>query len=571
MANLLDIHELVVTAILPSGDTRQTVRGVNVHVAPGEVVALIGESGAGKSTIALAALGYARPGTHFTGGSVLLDGEELLAMSVSQRARLRGMKVAYVAQSAAASLNPAIPIGRQIGEGLQIHRLASSGLPAGRVNKLLEQLSFPRPDIISKRYPQQLSGGQQQRAMTAMAMVCEPKLLVLDEPTTALDVTTQIEVLLAIKEAIRRTGSAAIYVSHDLAVVAQIADRIIVLRDGEIVEQGNAAAVLNCPRQEYTQTLLAAVKLRPAALATGAAEPLTPVSVGIPLIAASGIRASYSQPTFSLAPKAPPLVLHGVGVSVYRAETLALVGESGSGKTTLLRALAGLHRPSEGTLEIGGTRVFWPVSKRSKDQLRQVQIVFQSPEETLNPRTRVSHIIGRPLQFYFGMGAAARRERVAELLEGVGLAADYAQRFQNELSGGQRQRVAIARALAARPSLVLCDEILSALDTLVAQRILDLLKKIKDRQGTSFLFVSHDLGTVARIADRVAVMQAGLIVEEGTTAEVFDTPHHPYTQRLLRAIPELRQGWLEEVADDPRVRASIDRNALGVEVDSSPN
>ena len=563
MTALLAIERLSVEGRPPSGIWVETVRRCSVRVEAGEVVALIGESGAGKTTLALAALGYARPGTRFTGGRVLLQGRDVLTMPVRQRRQLRGKEVAYVAQSAQAALNPAIPVGEQIAESLTLHGMARGSAGERRILELLDLLDLPHPETIARRYPHQISGGQQQRIMMAMALACRPRLLVLDEPTTALDVTTQIEVLKAIKHVIRERNTAALYVSHDLSVVAQLADRILVMNQGHVVEEGATGAILATPRQHYTRTLLAAVKPKPTADAVASrSAPSEATAASQPVLAVQAVDASYERARPFQALTRERHVLHGVDLEVYPREVLAVVGESGSGKSTLARVVAGLHPPLAGAVTLGGRTLAGQARRRSREELRRIQIVFQSPEQSLNPERRVGDALARPLELYFGMSGSEKADRIADLLEMVGLEADFAGRFPAELSGGQRQRVSIARAFAARPDIILCDEVLSALDTVVASRILELMKALREDHRVAYVFISHDLATVASIADRVAVMYAGRIVDAGPIDAVFAPPHHPYTQLLIGSVPALRQGWLEEVVASREAEAGMRSNAM---------
>jgi len=538
---VLDIRDIEVEGAAPNGGWRTILGGVSLTVNPGEVVALIGESGAGKTTLALAALGYCRAGTRFFGGRVSYGATDVLALDRQGRRAFRGREVAYVAQSAAAALNPAIRIGEQVAEPIYLHGLQGSVDPRVRADELLRLLRLPEPSTIVRRYPSQTSGGQQQRVMMAMAMSSHPGLLVLDEPTTALDVTTQIDVLKAIKDAIRQQGTAAIYVSHDLSVVAQVATRIVVMRNGRIVEQGPTEAILNGPREPYTRALLDAVRTvdstEPAGEPVGLAAP--------PLLSVGRVSASYRRRL--LAPdREADRVLHDVSLDIRPGETLAVAGESGSGKSTLVRVVAGLHRPSSGATSLDGRPLAAGTRGRTREELRRIQIVMQSPEQALNPRRNVGDTLGQVLRFYFGLKPREMAARIAELLDMVGLPAASATKLPGELSGGQRQRVAIARAFAAKPDIVLCDEFLSALDTLVATRILDLMAELKQAGKVAYVFVSHDLATVSNIADRVAVMYRGRIVEIGDTASVFSPAQHPYTRLLVQSVPQLRPDWLEE-------------------------
>ncbi len=545
MTALLRIEQLVVEARTPTGAVITIADNVSLEIRPREVVALIGESGAGKTTVALSALGYARPGTRIIGGRVFLDDVDVLGLNPRQRRELRGKDVAYVAQSAQASLNPAIPIGEQVGEGLVIHGIARGAEAERRSTELLTTLDLPDPPALVERYPHQASGGQQQRIMMAMAMSCEPKLLVLDEPTTALDVTTQIEVLKAIKDAIRARHTAAIYVSHDLAVVAQVADRILVMNGGRVVEEGPTADILNDPQDDYTKLLLSAVRPPPDASAKPAAKADREVARDRALLSIKSLCATYERPRLFGTIEREQQVLQDVDLEVRPREVLAVVGESGCGKSTLARVIAGLHPVLEGEMAFAGEVLRGGVSKRRREVLRKIQIVFQSPDLSLNPEHLVERSLGRPLELYFDMTAAERRDRVDELLESVGLDLDFAGRYPGELSGGERQRLSLARAFAAEPELVLCDEVLSSLDTVVAASVLELMRRLREKFRVAYMFISHDLSTVATIADRVAVLYAGRVVDIGPTERVFAAPHHPYTSLLIASVPALRQGWLE--------------------------
>lgn len=542
MAALLRIEDLVVKARTPTGVVITTVDNVSVDIHPREVVALIGESGAGKTTVALAALGYARPGTQIVEGRVFLDDTDIMKMSRAERRDMRGKDIAYVAQSAQASLNPAIPIGEQVGEGLIIHEIATGDEAKKRTIELLTTLDLPDPPALVERFPHQASGGQQQRIMMAMAMSCGPKLLVLDEPTTALDVTTQIEVLKAIKHAIQDRHMAAIYVSHDLAVVAQVADRILVMNGGKVVEQGTADEILNNPQDDYTKLLLSAVRPPPDA---SAKAPDSDVEKNDVLLRVKSICATYDRAPLFGTIEREQQVLQDIDLEVRSQEVLAVVGESGCGKSTLARVVAGLHPALSGELEFGGETLRDEVSKRERDILRKIQIVFQSPDLSLNPEHLVEKSLARPLELYFDMTAAERRDRVDDLLESVGLDPDYAGRYPGELSGGERQRLSLARAFAAQPELVLCDEVLSSLDTVVAASVLNLMRDLRQKYQVAYMFISHDLSTVATIADRVAVLYAGRVVDIGPTKQVFAAPHHPYTSLLIASVPALKLDWLE--------------------------
>ncbi|MBD7993551.1 ABC transporter ATP-binding protein [Ochrobactrum sp. Sa2BUA5] len=523
---VLSISDLVVKA--PNDAT--LVDHVDVTLKRGEVLGLIGESGAGKSTIGLAAMGYGRGGCKIAEGTIVVDDISLMDGTRETREKARGARIAYVAQSAAASFNPAHRIGDQIMEGPLYHGLMTKAEAKAWMLELLHTLQLPDADTFGDRYPHQVSGGQLQRAMVAMAMSCRPDILVLDEPTTALDVTTQIEVLALLRSLIQRYNTAALYITHDLAVVAQIADRIMVLRHGKMVELGSAEQILEAPKQEYTQRL---VSEREASISGEQAEHKT----GDILLEVKNATAYYGK----------KLVLTDVGCYIRRGETLAVVGESGSGKSTLARVIAGLPPHSSGIITLAGQRLEANYKKRSREELRRIQLVYQLPDVALNPRQTVGEIIGRPMKFYFGMNEDQREIEVKRLLELIGLPADFADRLPGALSGGQKQRVCIARALAAKPDLIICDEVTSALDPLVAEEILRLLRKLQDELQVSYLFITHDLGVVRRLADRTMVMQKGKVVETGTTKAIFEPPYEPYTEQLITSVPELRRDWLDDI------------------------
>lgn len=517
------------------------VKGVSLVLQRGEVLALIGESGAGKSTIALASMAYVKPGCRFAGGSVRFDGSSVLDLTLEQKRAMRGARISYVAQSAAASFNASLRLDDQITEVSMVHGIGTRAEADQRMVDMARRMQLPEPETIVRKYPHQVSGGQLQRLMAIMAMNASPDLLVLDEPTTALDVTTQLEVLAAFKDTIRDAGAAAIYVTHDLAVVAQIADRICVLLDGEIIEQGTTEQILHDPQQDYTRELMAAVRPPPRDH-SGAGDKTRHKDHAT--ISVSALDAGYGR---KIGGAVATQILHQVNIEVPRGSTVGVIGESGCGKSTLARVISGLLPPMSGEVHLTGERLPGDVKARTREQLRRVQIVMQMPDVSFNPLKTIGHALQRPLEFYFDMPVAERRQRVAELLQKVELPPEFASRRPQALSGGQKQRVNLARALAAEPEVILCDEVTSALDTVVGAQIIDLLTRLQQETATSFVFISHDLSTVASFADRIVVLYAGRVVEQGLTADVLSPPYHPYTSLLLHSVPEMRQGWLEEI------------------------
>ena len=550
MASLLEIDQLKIDARKDDGTLTPIVKGVSFNVERGEVVALIGESGSGKTTIALSALGYTKPGLEFTSGEVRLHGQDVISMPSEEKRLMRGQKVAYLAQSAAATFNPSMTIGEQVTESATIHGQISKENAEKRAEKLYRALELPEPEKLGKRYPHQVSGGQLQRLMAAMALCGKPDLLVLDEPTTALDVTTQIEVLKAFKSVIKQESTAAIYVTHDLSVVAQIADEIVVLYAGEIQEYGIAEQVISSPKHDYTRRLMSAVRPPPAA---GQSDNSEKIISEKPVLELKNIYAGYGK-TRNGFPKVS--VLENINIKVNKGQTVGVIGESGSGKSTMARVMSGLLPASQGDVLLGGKNLSRDLRKRSRLELQKIQFVFQMADTALNPRQKIDQILGRPLEFYTGLKGGEKRKRIAELLEMVELPQDFSGRYPDELSGGQKQRINLARALAASPEILLCDEVISALDTIVGANIIELLKQLRKNTGVSFVFISHDLSTVASFADYIVVLYSGKVVDQGTVDEVLSPPYHPYTRLLIASVPELRVGWLEESIDE------IDKLAL---------
>jgi peptide/nickel transport system ATP-binding protein len=530
--HVLDVEDLRIEVRTDAGPGPVLVDNVSLKLRQGEVLGLIGESGAGKSTIGLATMGYSRSGCFITGGKIIFRGKDVRTMTREERQDLRGHGVAYIAQSAAASFNPALTLYEQICEIALRRGIMTEAEAKADAVRLFKELELPNPETFGERYPHQVSGGQLQRAMAAMAMITKPSILIFDEPTTALDVTTQVEVLASFRKLIREHGTAALYITHDLAVVAQIADRIMVLRHGKMIEVGDSTQILQAPREEYTRRLVAERTVANQNLHLEQAEATKPI------LEITNVVASYR----SLAK-----VINDVTIDIKRGDTVAVVGESGSGKSTLARVVVGLLPRSSGEVKFQGESLPARLKDRTRDQLRRVQMIYQMPDVALNPRQTLLEIIGRPMEFYFNTPKSQIKDQVSEMLRHIDLPESFINRRPGELSGGQKQRVCIARALAAKPELIICDEVTSALDQLVGEEILRLLNRLQEELGVAYMFITHDLGTVKRIANKVAVMLKGQLVAYGETEKIFNPPFHPYTELLLSSVPEMRADWLDEV------------------------
>ncbi len=534
MSAVLEVAGLTV-ALPPGADRPFALQDVSFSLHAGEILCMVGESGSGKSMAASAVMRLLPPGVRVAAGRVALAGTDLLALSEPAMRRVRGAGIATVFQDPMTALNPLRRIGDQVGEMFAAHTDLARGDIRRRVLALLEEVRLPDPASVARAYPHELSGGQRQRAVIATALALEPAVLIADEPTTALDVTTQAQILALIRDLQRRRGAAVLFITHDFGVVADIADRVAVMQAGRVVEQGPAADILQRPRHPYTQALIAAV---PPLARAAAAVP--PPAEAPPVLVVQGVSKTFGRPGLFRRGRVTRAV-DDVSLVLPRGGTLGIVGESGSGKSTLARCIVRLLEPDAGSIRLDGTDLLRLPRREMRRQAARVQMVFQDPFASLNPRRRAGELVAQGPMLH-GVGRAEATARARELFALVGLAPDAMGRFPHEFSGGQRQRIGLARALALRPEVLVADEAVSALDVSVQAQVLRLLADLRARLGLSMIFITHDLRVAAQVCDRVAVMRAGVVVEQGEAAAVLGAPRHPYTQALVAAVPG--RGWV---------------------------
>lgn len=541
---LLEVKNLKVAYGNPSSDDlTMAVDDVSFTVDRGETLGIVGESGCGKSTVARALMAYTRPGGSIVGGEVRFDGEDILQFDAEKIRGLRGSRIAMVPQDPLTSLTYHMKVGDQIDEILRIHHELDALQARVHTLELFEGTNLPMPETIYGRFPHENSGGQRQRIVIAGALACEPDLLILDEPTTALDTTTEMQVLKLVKELRDRLGTALVYITHDLTLTDYMCEKVLVMLDGKVVERGDASRVFSAPETDYGKMLAAAIPRVDVKIDA----PPSPEPEAETLLTVDRLSYRYAQ-RWSVAalfrPRDEPLVVDDVSFQLRHGEALGLVGESGSGKSTIANIVAGLLAPTSGSVTFDGDPINMIDKHRSPDLRRRIQLVFQDPLSSLNPRRRIESILTRPQEIFFGVKGKPARDRAVELLEDMELSADLLRRFPRQLSGGQQQRVAIARAFAAEPDLLLCDEITSALDVSVQAHVLELLKGIQRKSGAACLFISHDLGVIKRVANETVVLKDGKVVEVGPTHSMFDNPSHDYT-RLLLAAALRREDYIE--------------------------
>ncbi len=535
---LLRVEQLSIGYRNAYGVLMPAVRELSFDLPQGGALGIVGESGSGKSTAARALLGHYRGAGERTGGRILIRGQVLDERNPASLARLRGIDIAFVPQNPLSSLTYHLRVGAQIVEVLQSRAGLNAVAARQRALELMAQTGLPEPQLLFERFPHQLSGGQRQRVVIACALACQPRVLVLDEPTTALDKSTEVQVLGLFRELRRSLGVGLVLVTHDLHVVAQMCDHVVVMKDGACVEQGPTARLFEQPATPYTRELVGAMLRLDGAPPEDRAPP-----AASPLIETVQLGHGYEAGGWFRKPRAAaPMALQGLDLSLRPGEVLGVIGESGSGKSTLGGALAGLIAPSQGQMRFQGQPLPGAALARSQEQRRSIQMVFQDPLSSLNPRQQVGAAIARPLQIFFGMGRRQAWDRAAELLDELGLEAHFLNRFPRQLSGGQQQRVAIARALAAEPELIICDEFTSALDATVQAQVIDRLLQVQARRSLALIVITHDLGVVWRMAHRVLVLRQGLVHEQGLTEAVFARPASDYTRLLLDAALSKRQG-----------------------------
>jgi len=609
--SLVQVDGLTISYRTRRGDLADILHNVSLDLQPGKIVGLVGESGCGKTTLGLAMLGFLRPGCMLRAGRMCFDRTDLFSLASKELEVLRGKRVGLIPQNTGQSLTPTMRVGAQIVEVLMLHQGLSKTDARERTVSLLGWVHLPQPEEMASRYPHELSGGELQRVAIALALACEPELLILDEPTTGLDVTTQAHILELLREIQEQTGTTILYISHDLGAIAQVSNRVMVMYAGQIVEDGSATRVFGQPTHPYARGLLASIprlseSILPQAMpgrppapgehVTGCAfaprcpfadETCTEIEPALELIQDNGampdrvrchhwqrvgategsgqtpeLRArtkciTEQQPLIELADvdityakrglgaflrrlrgaPEPPCTVSGISFTIHGGETLALVGESGSGKSTIARTIAGLLPPHAGQLKMEEQDLSPVAERRSPEVRRRIQLVFQNPDASLNPRHTVGQILDMPLRLYFNLGPEQRLERSVSSLKRVRLSSPYIHRFPGQMSGGEKQRVAVARAFVADPEIVLCDEVTSALDVSVQAAALNLLADLQSEQGVAYLFISHDLAVVRAIADRVAVLYQGRLCEVGLVEQIYAPPYHPYTEALLAAVP----------------------------------